>query len=1282
MDIRNLIKIDPVKPTETTSNPIEFVKAEFYGGQVQVAPPRQEPRRSNEEAQYLALAQIAQGVGEGLQNFGSIAKAFDDRAIRQVESKWEEIDANKALTPEEKITQFNDVLNRTTTTFSGEAWKSSFVRRVVNTWGEDFSNEIAASMYEKSLKKNAENPLMGPPQDFGPIVLRETLDEFVKENPSLAGTPYIEGLFAQANEGMAELQAQSAVDSIKLGLATQYTLTPQVKQGLLDGSYNIVDVERTDPIVAKSLELALSSDKKESFVEQFNDSFNEGFIALVEQVEDGPTKIKLIQDGLSLRDKLSTDMWDFSRAYTKSKTKVIASSMLDTATYSFKASPTEDGLRDLSNRLFVLTGDMNYAERSNSVLKYIEAVQFGLESGKIPTESGASYDLLPPAEKARQLKATISSVMSEEKLLLASGAQFQTWDAAINAFRGTKEGQAMSARVFEVSKNAAKAVENINAVRLATGDTPLEIGEAAKRYINDLALSSGVAESAIEKLFIIKNDDGTVSLRTQSPREIFMGLSASEKAVLGEGGITPNSLIELQKDFVSGLAAVTKGSSGSSRSAGAAGGEQLKTITGQEYPTPLVATGAILKDTSLVDKASQVASNPLANSKEASDARAILQAASDMESSFQLALQVSSLSTMQELGIVTADEVEALNARANQTATQSQLKLLEEKGIDLKVSEGFKQIYGVTSEEIKFLDTPINSQTIRSTKWVDEQGSLTPEGRLLGLKLQFKADLVAKNSDIAGRDEFYKDLKDRITSLSSVPLESDPALLYSTLYTIKGIGNSRLPGIPVFEQRDNQMINLVTFISTHPIPPVASLDRFNRVYRTGLDLALEAVTLPEQGGVMRMNLGSGDSPATRGMGMLQRIATGDYSTYSNVANTGTASPNTQPSKNEGVIAFVKELGIPINTTVSSDLQAQEGYQKFREMVDPILPPGIPTNDNSTLVVPIPVVNQTKLEYKMWNQLTPEEKLTYTVGRLLENNARKTQDLIALPYILNYTMDRADLRGTSEERFEAIKSLFRSGTQYAQMKEMTPDKLAPSFVFNNDANFVLTYNSFLPEIYGPRRNELSPNKLVQDVLQQFNGELPNIDLSESEVDNWWGRELPGVRPDAESVAEDDLDYIYNVVRSLPEGQRKGLANGLDPADQFVVGALSLPATPQNIRFVSNIFGLSDAGGVAQTGRDGYSVYEVLTSSGSSAGIELNNILKDSNLGLGNKNKIRFDTNLDKTKPVLVVGSGNNTRVFQINEKVPALPPDPYKSVRIVRFSRTLRMLLDSMQRVEQ
>jgi len=1315
-DIRNLLRIDQVAPASVSANPVEFTSAEFYGGQTDVAKAPTYVGRGNEELQYMALAEIAGGVQQGLNNFSSIAQTLDRRTISKVESQWEEIDANDTLSPDEKISEFNKILNKTETPFSGNEWKSQFTRRVVKSWGADFSNEVAQNSFNKWVMSNSDKygDIMGPQ------LIQEAMDEFIKENPALAGVPWVEGIFTQAQATFVEMESQRALNQAVISQAADYTLTPDKQKALVDGEIGADNLKETDPIYAETLNMATGAKSFAEFKEAFDKKWGEDLTFIGLRIEDEKVQGDFIVKSTGIRDASAKDIWDLSRRMKTEDRLRRASSAYDIASLNFRANPTPENLESTTTSLKQVLADQNETQQLNTITKYATDILYGLETGRL--NGDLNFSQLPPAEKIRILEEELDKVFKtrnatdilndletgklsqlpiEEQIRILEGGLnngfrslplkgslkgLKTKDI-VSFVRETKEGQSISSSVMDASVRVSESLRRSIEISTVMGNQPPSLEDTTSKFVQQFSVQTGLPISTVEQLFVTKDKDGFVTLRTEMPADIIRNLSPEDKKLLDSVGLTPENLIKIQDDFVKTLS-----ESGIKSSRGATGTGSSK--LGVNIPGETAAKQAIIKDPSIVQKALDVFNDPFATPEARREAGIIYDVAARFETTFGLAAEQALLLTAQSKRLLSTEETDAYSALSSGRATTEQIRLIEANQVLTKVDDAYKTLYGKSKDELKYFDLlePVDAALIDQTNWVDNAGIITPDGRRIGLKLRIQAETIASDLGYAGRDEYLADYKRRLEALSTESIDDlTPSNFFAVLEMTRGFKNSKQT-IGVFNDQP-VMQNFMEFVASQEIPPTANISKYNTIYATALDVSLAAVT----------GSGSVDVRYSVGTTAGERV-----NTYTRALQAGNTSPlgSDEEFGTYVTIAMAKEIGVPAASIVGSpEVVAQSSLEQIHGLLKPLLPNGIPLpgdTENKTVVTTVSSTQEKSLgggtrmvsteTLLPWNKLTPDQKLQYYFNEALKGNPETVKSLMKLPIILNGVMDRAELIGTPEERFSGVKELFRSGIKYSEVSGASIPKFSPTFTFTNGrvsssfitgnpgSNTQISYQTRLPNI--PRLpSELQPETMRQKAVEAMSGDaqIPNFDDIENKFDSWIGTDSPVDRPDIADVIEADAELLREIVDKDPS-ERRGIEVGLDPTDQVIVGLMSLPATESNIKYVSDMFGLNLTTN-PNLRLDSTSVLEHLSSTGQ--GVELLKILKDANIGAGSQNKVKFDVAFDTKKPVLLIKRGNNLVPYGIPGAFPNVDtnaPANNEISRNVRFTRTFKIIRDLQQGV--
>jgi hypothetical protein len=1288
VNIQQLLNLNPVSPTQVSPTPVDYSTSSFQGGGFrpgQLAP----LPKSSEQSMYEALSNIAGAVGQGIDTFSKITSQIDKERINKVEAEWERLDALD-IDPRDKVTEFNKYVSGVETPITGETWKDRIAARVSKSWGKEAFEKFVESEYTEQVKR-------WPKYDgkMGPVRTQEFLSEFNAKNPSLTGSDFISGLSLGTQAKLREQEDLLTANNLIQAVDTEYKYSPEQISGLANKSLDIEELRKTSPKVVKALELAASSKSSDDFDSAFTRIYYEELVPLL-GVLDPEVQYNALLKLDQVRTTLSKELWKSSQIIMQGNNQFKLKSNLDSSLLTFTAAPNQLGLQSLSKEAISLLPDVPVANQRDYLGGIAGAVYSALSSNKWPEHTG--FSSLPVNSQIETLEKVLKEVFPEEVLfgsadkpnsgVLKEGAlgPVQSYQEAIDqivkGFVVSKAGVELQGSTLQSIASATETIDAQAKIGMAAGKT-ITFAALSSDFIKAVSDKTGISSAIIEQIFLVeKKDENGVTVKDENGKVVFQPNLASAQEILknrevrfalSRAGIGEPQLNEILKLHASLLP-----------TGGGKGGGGKVSLEKSKAPTQEAAQRIVLTSPELIPQALAIISNPNDHDEITLDAAdRIVQEASVINGQLAVVAEESVLAYLagKATGVVQQQAYEtSLNAWQKKqagTATQDELRLADEFE-KTQLIPGVQELYGVDSvRQIQFHETdasgkiiPLQPSVLLDRKnWVDDTNRLTPAGRRLGLRLTMEAKLWAGLPQQEGQSQYLINLREKMTALSKAKGldQADPAVLYSTLYALKGLksGSTEPIGLVGSNEKNDSIFfdYFLEFMTVGEIPNnLASMDDKTNVYLNALNVALETLNMPQNFGSLDQGLTRGtDSSKDSVIAALTSIGTGNGKSILAEGET----PGTAVTLKLG--QFFKFPGI--SGKDSADINAKRILGIFHKIST-----GILTSDSNTMngnfIIPSPDSNDSTL-YEIpnedgtvariaWNKMTPDQQLTWYFGNLLQTNNTELFAAFIYPAVASQIIDTAEFRGPSVSRdvtrMEAVMTLMGARNTYLQRRQKTGAVPFPtvSFVGKGGAwdptsswQLVSQFREFLPQV-DTRDVKLQPQQLIHDALSASfrEGKVLDFNTIESELD--------GVSQDIEDIAE----RVASGVHTVSQEKRFGLGKQLDPTDQFVVGIAALPARPETVDYFFDTLGLVDVNNQPIT------VANLLSRASPKKRAELQKILERSDtgvvsfiansfpeymdfiqqrmiqfrLGTGEKSKVRFDVSEDRTEPVLVFSNG--------------------------------------------
>lgn len=234
--IQNLLRQESVAPAEVARTTPNYKSSEFTGGGVQVGSLPALPSVSSEELKYRNLAAIAGGVGQAIDTFGQIASQIDKNTLEEVQAKFNQIDSEE-IDPREKLKRFTEIVDSTTTIVSPNTWETNMMAEANKRFGRKALNEYAIDKFKQDASQDPEFGGDLEDEEF----LGRYLPKWKSKNPTLTYTDPIKTLDGKLVTQARERDRQLFLVSLTESYRQELNLSPELIAGLKDGSINISD---------------------------------------------------------------------------------------------------------------------------------------------------------------------------------------------------------------------------------------------------------------------------------------------------------------------------------------------------------------------------------------------------------------------------------------------------------------------------------------------------------------------------------------------------------------------------------------------------------------------------------------------------------------------------------------------------------------------------------------------------------------------------------------------------------------------------------------------------------------------------------------------------------------------------------------------------------------------------------------------------------------------------------------------------------------------------------
>jgi len=1314
VNIQNLLQMPAIEPTQVQRTPVEFREASFSGGAFRPGEMSALPTKTSEQYMYEALSQIATGTQQGLNTFAEISSRIDNQRIAETETEWERIDAQD-IDPREKVKQFNNYIGQVSTPMSSDLWKKKMANRMSKSWGQEAFEKFVADEYTEQAKQWEEYD-----GKMGPVLTNKFLAQFEKNNPSLTGSNFVKSLRIQTAKQLDNLQDKLMSNVLVASVANDFTLAPQVVEGLAQGTIDAEELRSMHPNSVKLIELAQSSQD----LDEFRDHLAVEFYGPIQDQISGYNPetqfdVKLQLDGIFA--SVSQQIWNQATQVQHAQNERTNAALALSAQTPYEAAPNEQNLNDFAIKSSLVLSNMPEFQQLAYLQNAFVKVYKGLATGKFPNYS--NFTDLPPNKqlqiaeelfvKAFNLEELSTHVIKHKKLIQTQNAN-SIMSFVRDSFRVSEQGQALQSGVLTSVDELTEEI--INSIQL-NPSLPQDI--AIGRWTEELAKRTGLSITDVNNFFFTqaKDEEGNVIKdENDKPVMVFDTRTVDQKFTENselvnkfvKAGFTPPALRKL-----SGFLAKLTTDWNQITSAGAKTGAPRE----REFVTIADASKKLLTDHKFVDLVQKVVKDP--SQLESLPPERIEDLLLAQEALQQANIEVQTVATqvaLTELNLSSSD-IELLSTDEPLDEIDQNRRLQLQEMLNSKVTE----LYGVNLENIQAFDPlkPVNFESFFEQEWVEKNGKLSANGRLLALRSMFYSREMAQNIDAPGQDTFVKNLREklRLINENNQPIsELNRNELYPILYMVRGLSLADQSKITAFggaSRLDNQLgTQFIRFLATTQIPDnLSKLDNSTKVFLNAVDIASRALRGGETAGKIL------DPISQRGLISVNQIAEnligiGDGSLklfYPEEGEDYEASKHTDQALN----AFCQTLGF---SEVSSD--PAERLNLAYTFLMSFLSPGnngkqIPVLDPSytgDMYVTSPVTGKPVL----FRDMPADDKLAFYIGRAATNNLAGLQTALIFGAIGNQILQETKTT-TPKLQASAISALSMSGVLWNNQQELAGNPISvPSLIWDNRelgllglgwSPQLLDYNvrSIAPSLdYSAMRDSWRYDKMTIEQMQQADPSFLLQALPQAIGGTPFFPTFEEISNVADSASDADFrglvrgEFESKFSTGTPANERKGIRKGLNPASQLVVGLGSLPVTEDNINTLVTMFtdGLRTSEDLDQNKlkqllldpqSKSLSLFEVISQIDPTIGTQIRTTLRDMQLGVGARNSLSLTANLNGTAAVFSFQNANGEyqtlAVPIVPEQLPVASennPTLYQNYK--RYVKTL-LYIDRLQKNE-
>lgn len=982
INIESLLQMQPIQPNVS---PIQLQPgnktSQFVGGQIQLGQAAQQIGPSSDATMYGALAEIAGGVGKGIDIFSNVTSMIEKEKINKAETYFDEISTKENLTPDQKQEAWDNYLKDVYTPILGETWKAKLNNQMAKQW----TSTAARNQYESQRYEKTYNDWRRLPENKDRPETNELIQEFnnlyVVQYPSSNSNDWFTQLTTKVNTSIdLDNAKQAAIDFEDMLIAT-YRSPSKEELDTYNNSTNMEFNANFEQSYKTYFEL-------QKILESTRD-FKAQYAAVLKHMEENV--LKPAKEGMTvLQYKLIAEKID---QIAMAKTKEIVASvnagnitrLQQSANLNIAANELNyETKKSIPDYLDVWTRNVGLIEPQNRFLQTSQLMAIlwsGYESGS--SETSTRFRAMPLDQQVNFIETKFREwyTANKTRFQTATGLDDTGVENAIESGKfiiknDDKRGGRFIGQTFD------KLGEDTARFKTMTGIIP-DLDKALSEYEINTANILGISVESFQKLTLERTQTGIGLTPTKQTYDWFMSLPKEEQKILSDRGFTAKNftlLEDYRTKYTDLLQTILGGGKGGTGSKGGNGDKlpvKISSFSDAELHGKIIGNAEVR---TLANVISQTSPEQLSQSGSLSEAVRVQSTMQQVDSHFKM---------------FTTGLNEATN-RMIAASTETNEPLIENP-----YPGTFDYFY---ENGVLITEPPSASRFLSGRQtFIDNTNSLTNAGKREYLRLRFTAQQYSsiQGNDSEEKNKFAQDAKSLMTRIGSVGIkrimDEDPASFYAAAAIFAGLSDSGgITEANTFLGEDSELMKAVGALVVNAsntaggildLSPVDDPKENNvrktvakkhvDLFATALDLFFTPVA-SKGGGVMNPLIEGKFNQAEPINQVVSNFFTGITS----------AGPNDLRTE-EGTNALIQRLNLR-GSTSDPVKTASEFGQALWEITGRKLPKLNDTDDSKYVYVPnpeggLPIAKQ-------WTGMEMWEKINYYLTNLHKTNPSNTESL--------------------------------------------------------------------------------------------------------------------------------------------------------------------------------------------------------------------------------------------------------------------------------------------------
>ncbi len=1043
VDTQSLLRFNAIQPNvEPAMQQPEFRTSQFVGGGVQLGQAAQKVGPSSEEAMYGALAEIAGGVQQGLNNFSDIASRIEKEKIDEAQTYFDNITLDESLTPDQKNEKYDEYLKTVSTPFLGDIWKKKVNNQMKQLWtSTQARNDFESKRYSKeftawlNLDANKIRPVT-------PELQYEFNSIYATRFPTSTDNEWFTSVSRDVKTKLDIKKAEQVTTDLRAAFDILYDKPSDedynryLTTANMEEQANFKERYRTFFEIIENLE---KLDPTKGLSEQYRyvyEHVRSNFLSNQPPLDELSARIMAEEiDQLALRKtKEIVDLVNKTRT-----PKVIreASANIASIIHTFGV---DKNTGNFLTKYFSNFQNLDSATRTSTRFNLFSLMHQQLSSGS--SDASVRFRALPVDKQIQEVSGLFNSWLQKDNNKAIFLRANEISETELSTFIQINEESILSSE--SASQSVGSTVNSWDNTLTQTRESwpysePTRRSENLNTVENKIANDLGISQASLRKLVTSKKEgEEKESLNPSISIDDWYGsLPAEEKENLRLRGYTQNkfaAIEKLKKDYFSTLNAVLTGASGSSSS-----GSGVANLAGK---TESEISGKVLSDPGLRIGVRTASSN---GTIDAESGRALV----------ELNRHTANFTNWLEAQAIAYDE-------ATKETNDGTVNPWRHPNIDLFTESGTQITEPISPSGFYSLGT--------SRTFLDPTKSLTPEGLRYYARLQYVATQMAiLPEDTTERNKFFGEVKDLFTVAGTVGIkklaQEDPLRFYSLVAVVNGLASTEngITGLTALGA-DSEMLKTMGVL----------LRNASRTNGGFIDISNEKNQADKSFDNFRVFAEMTFNPtATKGQGKTTPLIPGDTretnisDVVSGIKTAATTSGSSEYRNQTVLVNLLRSLNF------SDAKPDSEGLAQFGNALWDLTGRTLPKLSETNPAIHVTIPTEEGMKTVKWADMDTSQKVYYYISNLNSQYPDGFDRLLSGWLRIGQNQDMQDIR---------TLDVFKGSARY-----MLEDLLKPKAIPGLRTTPLAQYNSISFNQTGRDRLEINPT-LVPDGKDIKRGDL--------------------------------------------------------------------------------------------------------------------------------------------------------------------------------------------------